>query len=59
MKAWAALVAIVSTALLLVGATGLYMWFTRRPERRLGMALLAVNLIVAVTLLGLLRRAGP
>ena len=59
MKAWAALVAIVSTALLLVGATGLYMWFTRRPERRLGMALLAVNLIVAVTLLGLLRISGP
>jgi len=35
------------------------MWFTRRPERRLGMALLAVNLIVAVTLLGLLRISGP
>ena len=59
MKTWAAAVAIVSFALLLVGATGLYMWFTRRTERRVGIALLAINLIVAVTLIAMLRTQGP
>jgi hypothetical protein len=59
MKAWAATVAVVSTALLLLGISGLYMWFTRRAERRLGVALLAINLIVAVALIGLLRSQGP
>src|SRR4051812_23828966 len=37
MKLWGLAVAVVSTALLLLGVTGLYMWFTRRPERRLGL----------------------
>lgn len=59
MKAWAAFVALVSAALVLVGISGLYMWFTRRAERRLGVALLAINLIVAVALLALLRVQGP
>ena len=53
MKAWAAFVAVVSLGLLLLGASGIYMWFTRRPERRIGLALLAVNLIFAVTVLAL------
>jgi hypothetical protein len=59
MKWWAAAVAVVSTSLLLLGASGLYLWFTRRSERRLGIALLAVNLVVAVTLITMLRAAGP
>ena len=59
MKAWAIAVAIVSLGLLLVGATGIYMWFTRRPERRIGIVLLAANVAFAVTLLALLRSAGP
>ena len=59
MKAWAAAVAVVSTALLLLGISGLYMWFTRRAERRLGVALLAINVVVAATLIGLLRSQGP
>jgi hypothetical protein len=59
MKAWAAAVAVVSTALLFLGISGIYMWFTRRAERRLGVALLTINLIVAVTLIGLLRSHGP
>jgi len=59
MKAWAIAVAIVSLGLLLVGATGIYMWFTRRPERRIGIVLLAANVAFAVTLLTLLRSAGP
>jgi hypothetical protein len=59
MRLWAAAVAVVSTALLLLGVSGLYMWFTRRSERRLGMALLAVNVVVALTLMALLRMSGP
>jgi hypothetical protein len=59
MKLWAGAVAIASAALLLLGATGLYMWFTRRPERRIGVALLAINLAFAVTIMLLLRRNGP
>ena len=55
----AALVALVSMALLLLGISGIYMWFTRQAERRVGMALLAINLIVAVILIGLLRMQGP
>jgi hypothetical protein len=59
LQAWGAAVAIVSAALLLVGATGMYMWFTRRHERAIGVALLAVNVLVAASLLVLMRRAGP
>jgi hypothetical protein len=59
MKLWAVAVAIVSAALLLVGATGVYMWFTRRPERRIGLVLLTMNVVFAVTLMVMLRRYGP
>jgi len=59
MKLWAAAVAIVSAAVLLLGASGLYMWFTRRPERRIGLALLMLNVGFAVTIMLMLRRQGP
>jgi hypothetical protein len=59
MKAWALAVAIVSASLLLIGATGIYMWFTRRPERRIGFVLLAVNVAFAVGIMVMLRRQGP
>ena len=59
MKLWASAVALVSAALVLLGATGIYMWFTRRTERRLGFALLAVNLVFAIVLLAWMRSAGP
>jgi hypothetical protein len=59
MKIWAVAVAVVSAALLLLGISGLYMWFTRRPERRIGLALLALNLAFAIAIITLLRRAGP
>ncbi len=59
MKAWAVFVTVTSLGLLLLGASGIYMWFTRRPERRIGIALLAINVVFAVTVLTLLRRAGP
>jgi len=55
----AVFVAVVSVGLLLLGASGIYMWFTRRPERRIGIALLTVNLIFAIIVLTLLRAAGP
>lgn len=59
LRAWAMLVALVSAALLLVGASGIYMWFTRRPERRVGVVLLAVNALFAIAVLTLMRSAGP
>ena len=59
MKVWGFAVAIASTALVLLGASGLYMWFTRRSERRIGIALLGINLAFAITLLTLLRLSGP
>jgi hypothetical protein len=59
MKRWALAVAIVSAALMLLGATGIYMWFTRRAERRIGVALLALNLAFALVIIVLMRRSGP
>lgn len=59
MKLWAVAVAIVSLALVFVGGTGVYMWFTRRPERRIGLALLTINVVFAVSIIVMLRRYGP
>jgi hypothetical protein len=59
MKLWAVAVAVVSAALLLLGASGIYMWFTRRPERRIGVVLLAINVIFAIAVLTRLRISGP
>lgn len=59
MNVWGAAVAVVSLVLLLVGATGVWMWFLRRTERAVGVVLLAINLAFAVTLIVLIRRAGP
>ena len=59
MKVWGVAVAIASSALVLLGVSGLYMWFTRRSERRLGIALLGINLVFAITLLMVLRLSGP
>jgi hypothetical protein len=42
-----------------VGATGIYRWFTRRPEPRIGIVMLAVNFVFAITIQALLRAAGP
>jgi hypothetical protein len=59
MKLWGLVVAVVSTTLLFLGVTGVYMWFARRSERVLGTVLLAVNLVVVLVLLGVVRSAGP
>jgi hypothetical protein len=56
---WAAAVAVVSAALILIGVTGLYMWFTRRPERRIGLVLLTINVLFAVILMFTIRQYGP
>lgn len=59
MNLWGVVVAIVSATLLLIGATGMYMWFTRRPERAIGLLLLGVNAAVVLGVLFAIRRAGP
>ena len=59
LNVWGWAVAIVSSALVLIGATGLWMWFLRRTERVLGAVLLAVNLTFALVLIVLIRRGGP
>lgn len=59
LKLWGIAVAVASAALLLLGATGIYMWFVRRSERVAGAVLLGVNLVIVVVLLGLMRSAGP
>ena len=55
MNTWAAVLAIVSVALLGLGATGIYMWFRLHTERLTGSILLALNLCVSLLLLFLLR----
>ncbi len=59
MRLWGVAVAVVSVALLLLGASGIWMWFVRRSERRLGIVLLAMNVAIAVGLLVAMRLAGP
>lgn len=59
MNLWGAAVVVVSLALLFVGATGIWMWFLRRSERLSGVVLLTINLVFALTLILLIRRAGP
>jgi hypothetical protein len=59
MKLWAFLVGIVSVATVGLAATGLWMWWLRRQERRSGLILLAANAVFAVVVLSLLRSAGP
>jgi hypothetical protein len=59
LRLWGIAVAAVSAALLMVGATGVCMWFIRRSERRSGLVLLAINLTFAIVVLTLMRLQGP
>jgi hypothetical protein len=59
MKLWAALVGVVSLATVGLAATGLWMWWLRRQERKAGLVLLIANLTFAVVVLSLLRANGP
>jgi hypothetical protein len=56
---WGVAVAVVSAALVGLGATGLWMWWLRRQERTAGVVLLAANVIFSVAVLAALRAAGP
>ena len=55
LNAWGWALALVSIALLTLGATGIYMWFQMRTERRIGTVLLAANLMISLGLLTALR----
>jgi hypothetical protein len=59
LNVWGWAVAAVSLALVLVGATGVWMWFLRRTERAIGIVLLGINLASVLTLIVLIRRGGP
>ncbi|MGH9341021.1 MAG: hypothetical protein ACRD1R_15835 [Acidobacteriota bacterium] len=52
---WALLSLLVSAGLLLLGASGLYLWFRQRQERLIGGVLVAAGLIYALTALVLSR----
>jgi hypothetical protein len=54
---WGVLLGLVSGALLVLGATGIYLWFRIHSERLIGAVLLAVNLGICITLLVLVRTA--
>lgn len=56
-QVWAALSLLASIGLLLLGASGLYLWFEHHQERRIGAALLVGGLIVGLTSLVLTRLA--
>ena len=56
---WGILAAFVSVATLGLGVTGIWMWWLRKQERKWGIILLTANLLYAVTLLVMMRAAGP
>jgi hypothetical protein len=56
LNAWGWALALVSVAFLVLGGTGVYMWFKLHTERAIGSVLLGLNLIVSVGLLLALRR---
>jgi len=55
MNAWGWILAWISITLILLGATGVYMWFRIYNERRIGSILLGLNLCVSTVLLILVR----
>lgn len=55
---WGVFVAVVSVALVLLAGTGIYLWFKIHSERRIGLALLTLNLGYSLTLIVLMRIAS-
>ena len=51
------MIGLVSGGLILLGVTGIWLWFMIHSERAIGAALLAINLGICVTLLVLIRTA--
>jgi hypothetical protein len=54
---WGFFVGVVSVSLLVLGATGIYMWFKLHQERVIGTILLVVGLGYGLTLIVLIRTA--
>ncbi len=59
LNAWGWAVAMVSVALIGLGVTGVWMWWLRRQDRIIGLVLLGANLAFSITVLALIRSAGP
>jgi hypothetical protein len=57
-QAWAALSLLASIGLLLLGVSGLYLWFSFHEERVIGTVLLAAGLVYGLVTLTLTRLAG-
>jgi hypothetical protein len=51
LNVWGGLVGLVSMGLFLLGATGLYLWFKTRRERRIGIVLLTIGTLLPLGLL--------
>jgi hypothetical protein len=59
LNVWGWAVAIVSILLIALGVTGIWMWWLRRQDRMIGLVLLGANLVFSITVLVLIRSAGP
>ena len=59
LRIWGMLIGFVSLATVLLGATGIWMWWLRRTERKWGLLLIAANLAFSMTVLWMMRAAGP
>ena len=55
---WGLLVALASVGLMVLGVSGIYLWFRTYGERRLGTALLGFSLAFGVAMTVLIRAAG-
>ncbi|MCP5111532.1 MAG: hypothetical protein GY953_11930, partial [bacterium] len=54
---WGFMVGVISVGLILLGATGLYLWFKLHNERRIGTVLLTLGLAFSLGLMVLIRTA--
>jgi hypothetical protein len=59
LRLWGIFCGLVSLAILGLGVTGIWMWWLRKQERLWGLVLLSANLAFAITVLVMLRAAGP
>jgi hypothetical protein len=59
LNVWGIVVAIISLALVGLGATGIWMWWLRKQERTIGLVLLGANLVFSVVVLMMMRASGP
>ena len=55
LRLWGVFVAIVSLGILGLGATGIWMWWLRRQERKWGLVLLTANVAFSVGILLMIR----